>query len=197
MCILEKQINTYFIKNENPQRICQGDLLSNLSISISSYSAEELKVVDITFPFVVVLSQDCDLMQYFDVKNRTKKDGVFNQYLSNVLIAPCYYKNDFKSGENLSFLNINQTSRSSDQMKLINQEREPRYHYIEADGELKIPELYIDFKVYYTVQPDDLFSSYKECYIATINALFRERITQRYTNYISRIGLPCLTTNAQ
>lgn len=192
--MLEKQINTYYVKNEKPERIYQGDLLSNLyyKISLSSNDDSELTITNIKFPYVVVLSQDCDLMQYFSKENRTKNDNTFNQYISNVLIAPCYYKEDFKSGENLSFLNINQASHNSEQMKLIKQEREPRYHYIESCDNLKIPELYIDFKVYYTIPPDNLFLSYDKCYVATINALFRERITQRYTNYISRIGLPCL-----
>lgn len=187
------RINSHYYKNKNPERIYQGDLLSNVLLYIASESNEGIKVTDIKFPYVLVLSQDCDLKQYFNKKNREKNNNVFNQYLPNVLITPCYYKEDFKSGENLSFLNIIQEHHNSDQIKLINQERESRYHYIKSCDTFGIPELYIDFKIYYTISPDNLFRLYDKCYVATINALFRERITQRYTNYISRIGLPVLS----
>lgn len=193
MCMLEKQISSSFVKNEKIDRIYQGDLLSNISLSIISQSDDDnVGVTEINFPYVLVLSQDCDLKQFFDKQNSESKDNVFNQYIPNVLIAPCYYEEDFKSGENLSFLNISQARHSSEQMKLIKQERDPRYHYIDSFDDFNIPALYIDFKVYYTISPQDLFEKYENSYVATVNALFRERITQRYTNYISRIGLPCI-----
>lgn len=193
MCMLENQINSSFIRNTDPQRIHQGDLLSNVQIQISSLNEnKDIEVTDINFPYVVVLSQDCDLKQYFEANKKARNEGLFNQYLPNVLIAPCYFNEDFKSGENLAFLNINQNRKSSEQLKFIKQERDPRYHYIKANEVFNIPDLYIDFKIYYAIPPTNLFSNYNSSYVATINALFRERLTQRYSNYISRIGLPCL-----
>jgi hypothetical protein len=85
MCRLEKQINSYFVKNENIDRIYQGDLLSNINLSIISTKSQDVEVTDIKFPYVVVLSQDCDLMQYFGAKF-LKQIGLNHLYYQALLI---------------------------------------------------------------------------------------------------------------
>lgn len=55
---------------------------------------------------------------------------------------------------------------------------------------LQLPELVIDFKHYYAIPRDTLFRMYPEHYLVTINQLFRESLSQRFSNYLSRIGLP-------
>ena len=193
MCTLREQIKSHFITNL-PSRIHQGDLLQNVKISttvpIKDSDRKICEVIEFNFPYMVVISQDCDLKQYFVAKQNSTQ--VFNQYLSNLLLVPCFLKEDFKEGNNLSFLELKQERHSSDQMKRILQGREPRYHYLAAEQTLKIPELFIDFKICYTIHPDVLFATYPTSYVATVNALFREHLTQRYSNYISRIGLPDL-----
>ena len=192
MSILEKQIKSYFYINNPPDRIYQGDLLKNVEITINDNVGEKISGINIKFPYVVVLSQDCDLEQYFSAL--VNKKEVFNQYIPNILIVPCFLNDDFKTGENLLYLRIRQNSHNSSEMKQIKNLQVPRYHYIPQDEMLEIPDLFIDFKVFYTIAPEQLFKKYKDLYIATVNALFREKITQRYTNYISRIGLPNLDT---
>ena len=191
MCILDKQINAYYIKNKTPLRIHQGDIIRDIKLEndigkLNDSHQETLTALN--FPYVLVLSQDCDLLQFFNgMKSST---DTFNQYIPNVIILPLYMKDDFKNGDNLNFLNVSQSRRSSDQMKMIDQNREPRYQHLMPSRSFALPDLYADFKVYYTMPPNELFKFYESNYVATVNVLFRESITLRFTNYLSRIGLP-------
>jgi len=96
-----------------------------------------------------------------------------------------------KAGNHLRDLfSINQTNIGGDQFKKLKQNKDERYHFLSPCDEYQIPELIIDFKIYYTLQVDYIENRYHDCYLATINELFRELLSQRFTNYISRIGLP-------
>lgn len=56
-----------------------------------------------------------------------------------------------------------------------------------------IPELVIDFKHYYTIPTEEMYEAYKENYLASVEPLYREDLSQRFANYLSRIGLPTKT----
>ena len=191
MSILENQIKEYYIKKENISRIEQGDLLTDVPISqILSEDENGVKTIDIIFHHMLVVSQDCDLEQFFTAQK--KDEGNINPYLHNVILIPCFFKDEMETGGCLDYIGISQSPLNKKQFDKIKKSELVRYQYLEQDYNLSIPELYLDFKAYYTLPPNYLFSLYDVKYVATINALFRERITQRYTNYISRIGLPVL-----
>jgi hypothetical protein len=48
----------------------------------------------------------------------------------------------------------------------------------------------IDFKHYFSVNLRVLEMFRKTNYICTISPLFREKVSQRFVSYLSRIGLP-------
>jgi hypothetical protein len=75
---------------------------------------------------------------------------------------------------------------------IILDNKNERYHYLLADIDLQVPELTIDFKHYFSIPRSYLYSSRKDHYIASINELFREALSQRFAYYISRIGLPTI-----
>ena len=66
----------------------------------------------------------------------------------------------------------------------------PRYHFLEFDEKIPIVNSVIDFKHYFTVNITKLQEHKNSHYICTVSELFRERISQRFANYLSRIGLP-------
>ncbi|GAB1402574.1 hypothetical protein MASR1M68_14850 [Elusimicrobiota bacterium] len=192
--MLKSQIESFYKKQDNPNRLCQGDIIKNFSFSQSIKKDSLIEIKTITFPYIVILSQDCDLMQFFDNNNK-KADGIFNQYLQNVLFAPAFLRADIEKGEHLLLFNIKQTVKTKKEIAKIIDLKEERYHYLQENMNLLLPELFIDFKIYYSMEPHRIFEIYSNNYIATINELFRERLTQRYANYISRIGTPDLNRN--
>ena len=62
MCKLS-QINTYYRKH-NFGRILQGDILRDVKFSYAVQ--EDSVIVEYYFPYIIVLSQDCDLQQDFN-----------------------------------------------------------------------------------------------------------------------------------
>ena len=96
-------------------------------------------------------------------------------------------------GEHLSQIGLNMQNmgrRSKSKCGNIIQNEDKRYHYLNFDKNVPITECVIDFKHYFTVNINYLDSVYKEQYICSIDSLYRELISQRFSNFLSRIGLP-------
>lgn len=175
-------------------RIHQCDVFRNVPF-YESYSEKdggfELSVLE--FPFAIILTQECDLEQ--NVKERStcldaeatiKKH---DKFLVSLLCAPLYNAEHLFSGDHLSALNISAEKKNSDQKSYIKSNREPRYHYIEFDGSIEIVPSVIDFKHYFSLSLLYLEGS-MENQVCSIKPIFREAISQRFSNYLSRIGLP-------
>lgn len=185
----------YQIDKCEDNRIHQCDVFSNVPF-YESYSEKnggfELSVLE--FPFAVVLTQECDLEQ--NVKERTtcNKDTEatikkHDKFLVSLLCAPLYNAEHLFSGNHLSVLKISAEGKNSAQQNYIKSNREPRYHYIEFDGDIAIVPSVIDFKHYFSLSLLYLEGNMKNR-ICSIKPIFRELISQRFSNYLSRIGLP-------
>lgn len=174
-------------------RIQQGDILSNVEY-IESVQIEDgvVKISKIVFPLVIVLTQDCDLT--WDYESRTVEGKNQDKYLFSVIVAPLYNYEHFINGEHLSDLGQTMATISRKETKTDNknlrQNETPRYHYLEFDDHVPIVNSVIDFKHYFTVSIEQLRKHKESHYICTVSPLFRERISQRFSNYLSRIGLP-------
>ena len=64
----------------------------------------------------------------------------------------------------------------------------PRYHYLKFP-DLDMPELIIDFKHFFTINKNVLYKQIKKR-LCSLDDLFKEKINQRFSYYVSRIGLP-------
>lgn len=177
------------------KRIQQGDIISEVEY-IESISLDEgkLKISKIVFPLVLVLTQECDLT--WDYESRTHEKGNQDKYLFSGIVVPIYNYEHFILGEHLSKLNqemakISTRPDKTDNKNLRNNET-PRYHYLEFDGTVPIVNSVIDFKHYFTVSINQLQEYKNTNYVCTVSDLFRERISQRFANYLSRIGLPSM-----
>lgn len=147
----------------------------------------------IEFPYVVVMTQDCDLEQ--DYFNRIQEKKTQDKYLHSVLVCPAYLAEQFKKGEHLTDLEIKMESWNSDRYKLIADNQNPRFHFLGIDQGMHVPNLVLDFKHYYTISRDDLYSLVQTNYVCTVNQLFREHLSQRFSQYMCRVGLPTLCVN--
>lgn len=181
--MLQSNITQYYVVHDK-DRIYQGDMLKNVSLRFY----ENQNVVEISCPYIVILSQDCDLLQ---CKANVCDSGENNQYLPNVMVFPAFVDENLRTGDHLKEIyGIKQRQINSEQFKNIKQNNNSRYHYLRGNEDLEIANLIIDFKLYYTIPYNDLKQKYKESYVATLNELFRENLSQRFSNYLSRIGLP-------
>lgn len=180
-------------------RVRQGDIYTNIPYyeSYKETSGEfELSVFE--FPFVLVLTQDCDLEQ--NKTNRTKVDSspkdtiALDKHLISVIVVPLYNSEHLLSGEHLDLIGIKTQKYNTEQKNLIKTNQNQRYHYIEFGDEVSIPNSVVDFKHYFTASLDYLENNSKN-YICGISPIYRELISQRFSNYLSRIGLPEITSS--
>ena len=66
----------------------------------------------------------------------------------------------------------------------------PRYHYLKFSEDIPIVSSIIDFKHYFSVDIEYLKKHINENFVCQVSELYREHISQRFANFLSRIGLP-------
>ncbi len=175
-------------KHHQSQHISQGDIISDLTLSFGA-AGKDTELDTITMPYIVVMSQECDLLQDFDnVANKQEKKND-DKCLPSILVCPAYNKELFQLGNHFGD-NKMKTWNSKEIKKLLNNSEFERYHYLESPADFGVPELVIDFKHFYTFPRNTLYDDYKINYKTTISPLFKERVSQRFANYLCRIGLP-------
>lgn len=179
-------------KKKDEKRVCQGDIFENVPYRLYLVDDNELKINEIILPFLVVLSQECDLL--WDFENREKLGTDYSnhdKFLQSVLVCPAYLGESFRSGDHLKDLGLKMQNWNTDLWKNIKQNKNERFHYLPINEELKIPELIIDFKHYYTLNRSEIYAK-PDSYKVSLDILFREDLSRRFANYLSRIGLPVI-----
>ena len=196
------EIITKIVPSED-SHVYQGEFIKNVDF-IGDFTEKNgnIEVSIINFPLVVALTQECDSTQ--DYNNRLKdyqkrretkgKESIpRNQYLLSIMVAPVYLLEDIKSGKHLEHLGLSCRTISSEEIKKIKQNTNARYHYMKIEVlEGKYIEYIIDFKQYFTVNVDKILQHKldKGNVQFVLGDLFKESLSQRFSNYLSRIGLP-------
>lgn len=174
-------------------RVRQGDIFQNVPYYESYKEINgEFALTVFEFPYVVVLTQDCDLEQNKNSRNRiTDTSGIIenDKHLVSVIVAPLYNKEHFLIGEHLSDIGITSQKFNSSLKKPVLSNQNSRYHYIELGSSVVVPDSVIDFKHYFTISLNWLEGNLEQR-ICGIEPIYRELISQRFSNYLSRIGLP-------
>ena len=178
-------------------RIRQGDIIRG--VEMVEYAEENNGIIEVSkilFPYVVVMTQDCDLEQ--DFGNRQKNNMLameeknHDKFLMSIIVVPMYNYEHMLLGEHLSELEMKmqKIDRNKTPDKILKRNDNPRYHYIEFPNDAGMVPQVIDFKHYCTCNLKYLNPHKEKNYICSILPLYRESISQRFANYLSRIGLP-------
>ena len=176
------------------ERLCQGDVLRDFEDYLwGVVGGSKVKMMKRTTIYMVIMSQDCDLER--DYANRMESenpDKNQDKFIQQILVCPAYPLAQFKEGTHLSELSELKMEKinSRTRWNLIKLNEIPRYHHLKRDKQLQVPDLVIDFKHFFTIQRDFVYEVRKRHYLATIDELFREELSQRFAYYLSRIGLP-------
>lgn len=188
-------------------RLHQGDILYNFEFPTIATFGKEKSIELTSIQYGVILSQDCDLegahMLHSTIQdsdnsdNNTPLNG--NKFLPSIIIAPAFLAEEVNSGKyllDMGFEMDNKGSTKKSRWKSIENNNDPRYHYIKDDLQ-KMPNLIIDFKIFYTLPYDYIYLNYNEYYNCSLNELLRESLSQRFFNYHARIGLPVFKENEE
>lgn len=191
---MESQIINQFHRDNSKERAEQGDILKDLSlVSYDGLDDQGDSIfIKTSLQYAIIISQDCDLLNDFNFRQKEGSDS--DKFLSNILILPAYLVNDFKQGTHRG--DFKGKVWNGDLWKSIKANKNQRFHYIQGDTKLfQIPEVILDFKQVYAIQRGFLYQNLQNCYLSTICELYRENISIRYTQFLSRIGLPDLSTD--
>jgi hypothetical protein len=181
------------IKKQKQARISQGDVIRDVEhVEYVSTKDGVVEISKITFPLVVVLTQDCDLAQ--DYKFRWSKDKTSNQdkLLLSVLVAPMYNAEQVYAGEHLQDLGLQMSpiNKNKSPGQTLRKNETPRYHYIDFPSDIPVVASVIDFKHYFSINVEYLKKHKKSNFVCQLSELFREDVSQRFSSFLSRIGLP-------
>lgn len=170
---------------KSSHRICQGDIFTKIDIMESFIvKGSKIEIEKISFPYVICLNQECDLEN--DYNSESNNDS----RLIHIAIAPAFNFQDFLTGTH--WANVYETKkpirRKDTKTELIIANEIPRYHYLKFP-ENDLPELIVDFKHFFTINRNILYEQF-ENRLCSLEDLFKEKFSQRFSHFISRIGLP-------
>src|SRR3989338_10192025 len=112
------------------ERICQGDLLTNMKLKIAlKVENDKIQAQDLILPYAVIISQDCDLEQ--DKKSRDS--SVHDKFIPTILLCPAYASEKVKEGSHMSRLGYTMVKYNRDEWKKVEQNKNERFHYLPAD----------------------------------------------------------------
>ncbi|MBT4121879.1 hypothetical protein HOE31_02935 [bacterium] len=186
-----------FIKS-NSERICQGDILEDIEYLSPIRNKNDIIINKFILPYIVVLTQDCDLKQDYGTRNDTTSQDN-DKFLKSLLVCPGYIAKQVKQGTHLESLNLKMGYLGSDIWKRVTRNEDKRYHYLEGRkkvGEelVDIEDIVLDFKHYYTIPWETMYEHHKDKYLISLDKLYREDLSHRFSHFLSRIGLPDLKT---
>lgn len=181
-------------------QVHQGDIFRNIKcIEKADETNGEIIISTITYPYVIILSQECDLREDFEVRSEIQNyDEIIyaDKLIEHVLAVPLYNLSHFVEGKHLESLGYSMSTayikRTSTAYNNLLQNVVPRYHYFSLPAYAEMVDCVADFKHFFTVSLAYLYSVKDEQSQISIDIPFRERISQRFTNYLSRIGLPII-----
>ena len=183
----------------NGDRIYQGDILRDVLLVEMHFTDEtggNYKVEEKKLPYIVVLTQDCDLEQDFIKRNKIAEKH--DKYMESILVCPAYQAESFREGTHLEKFDLTMERWNSEKYAQIKKQQNDRFHFLGGYQPFQVPDLVIDFKHYYTIPRDIAYFLMKNNhYLASLRQLFREDLSHRFSFFLSRIGLPMIKCDTE
>jgi hypothetical protein len=193
------------VDNSQQSRVSQGDIYKNIEyIEYADEKEGHIYISKIIFPLIIILTQDCDLEQdalfrgFHGVKGKTQ-----DKILISALVAPIYNADHVFAGTHLDDIHkehLDKIEQEEQSMEKIKENKTPgeylkknercRYHYLEFPDVVPIVPSVIDFKHYFSVNIEQLISMREDHFVCRVSDLYREDISLRFANFLSRVGLP-------
>lgn len=181
----------------------QGEIITGLEQTVINLNTLQRKqgkidyeVYDIPHPYAIVVSQDCDLEQDFNLraKLRVKSDATLKlRLLESILFCVVEAADKTASEHPLDEV------RSSRGFERIVKNKDERFHYFEAilsqndsvrEG---LPELVVEFKRFFTIPTAEVYKKLRlglakrRCQLCSP---YLEHFSVRFHYYHSRVALP-------
>jgi len=173
-----------------PMCLRQGEILTNvvrIKLDLATLGTSKLDVVTFVHPYAMIVTQDCDLEQDFNVRFREPK--VSDKLLPSILFCELATAVELRGT----------TGITSDIWRRISQNKDERYHFLQAveagsDAQQSgLPELGIDFKRVFTLPTDELYLRIELGEAkrrSVLQSPYLEHLSERLAHFNSRVALP-------
>jgi hypothetical protein len=199
---VSQEESSIYLPPDGSSALRQGEILTSVvEIRLVEKASLEgtLRTNLITHPYAVIVSQDCDLEQDYDVRKPIDPDSASMEAKEiskrNAKLLP-----SILLCQAVSLVSLRgRGDFVSDLWKRVVQNDDPRYHSLEkcpSNADLNksgLPALGIDFKRYFTIPADELYyriSTGETLRRSCMKSPYFEHLTGRFFAYQSRIGLP-------
>ncbi|WP_428488288.1 hypothetical protein [Rhodopila sp.] len=165
--------------------IRQAEIMSNVARQIYTFRDDNsAAVIEIYYPYVIVLSQDCDLLRDYEERANRRSSAV-----NGILLYEARPAAEMKQ--------IIPPGR--DVWKAVIQNNHERYHYLEEipsrsdQSATGIPDLIVDFRRFFTLSPQEI---YRQIEMASMKRRcmllppYKEHLQTRAAFYFQRVTLP-------
>lgn len=168
-----------------------GAVYKDVSSFFVNKAGNSVHVHELNYSRVVVLSQSCDIE--WNKKSRVSKNGKHDKILLTVLVAPLFDSVKATEGKHLNGFSMNMqaiTRRVKDRARKYDI---ARHHILNTNMfnnkgiNIGFDEGIIDFKHFFTIPVNSLT---EDKYVDSIKLFHREKLSQRFSSFLSRIGIP-------
>ena len=181
----------YAQSDDGDTAIRQGEIISNLiqvSVNLEALTNGELKGDQITHPYAIVLTQDCDCIQDFRAR---RASGTRND-------VPCILFGELHAADWMRDKG-NSMKIDSDIWKSVKQNKNERYQFLqlvppELDREgTGLPELIVDFRRFFALPTDEVYlrislgEAKRRCRLVSP---YLEHFGSRFSFFCQRVALP-------
>ena len=181
-------------KRPSASKIQQTALLRGVKIPEVHRSGRRFSKVDFaSYPWLVVLNQDCDLdLDRHARKGTSPTDGNpvnKDKRLRSVLLCPAFPELDVLDGSYVE----GASKFLGTQQGMVMNNRHERFHVLSPEPPLVSETLILDFKLVIAATPEYIerwIRSHRESRVAVLKPPYRDRLTQRFANYFTRIAEP-------
>lgn len=180
---------------ESQAVVQQGDIFKNVTFVYDvKKEQEELRIIELTFPYVLVITQSCDMLH----ASRLIKSNIDSEakMMFSVIVVPIFEKETITKGEHYKELKekgivdfkINSTFIDKNDIKIIEKDMHYRFHILNIDKQFEIPESIIDFKSFFTINVSAI-NQMIDKRVCRIDSFGCQQIVNKFAAFLSRVGL--------
>lgn len=177
-----------------PGEVEQTSILRDVTIpEVRGALGESVEVSVSTYPWMVVLTQDCDLR--LDLLARAGQPAIEggnpvakDKILRSILLCPAFPCDHVLAGTYIE----GGHRWAGTEKKILQSNREDRYHVLPIAKPIE-ESIVLDFKLVSAAPPEYVYvwlRANPKHSIAVLRPPFRDRLIQRFLNYVGRIALP-------
>ena len=188
-----EETKTIYHPSSSTGPLRQGEILTEFEQPVVISLGEQPKIDIVSHPYVIVLTQDCDLAWDFKARETSSSDDTERTIPA---IAFC----QVTTAQALRYRDADKSTKEINKKvwELIRTNRAERYHFLEKVESQSdslgqgLPELGADFKKCFSVETDLVYSHLdpklqRRCYLL---APYLQHLSTRFHNYHSRVALP-------